>query len=83
VIWRSGLTPLLQMHDELDFSFSEESQAKRAVECMRDTVTLEVPVVVDAEFGVNWGKAKAVKDASGAVVYGATWKEATMELLNG
>lgn len=68
--WRSGLLPLLQMHDELDFSFSEESQAKRAVECMRDTVKLEVPVVVDAEFGPNWGKAKASGD------YGATWNEA-------
>lgn len=68
--WRSGLTPLLQMHDELDFSFSEESQARRAVECMRDTVKLEVPVVVDAEFGPNWGKAKGSGD------YRATWDEA-------
>jgi len=68
--WRSGLTPLLQMHDELDFSFSDESQAKRAVECMRDTVKLEVPVVVDAEFGPSWGKAKASGD------YRATWDEA-------
>jgi DNA polymerase I-like protein with 3'-5' exonuclease and polymerase domains len=74
--WRSGLLPLLQMHDELDFSFSEESQARRAVECMRDTVTLEVPVVVDAEFGPNWGKAKASGD------YGATWSEAMEKVRN-
>ena len=74
--WRSGLTPLLQMHDELDFSFSEESQARRAVECMRDTVKLEVPVVVDAEFGPNWGKAKGSGD------YRATWDEA-MKLVRG
>lgn len=56
--WRSGLLPLLQMHDELDFSLSRESDANRIVECMRDTVKLEVPVVVDAEFGKNWGCAK-------------------------
>lgn len=74
--WRAGLLPLLQMHDELDFSFSEKSQGELAVECMRDTVKLEVPVVVDAEYGATWGKAKTVKDKDGRVVYGATWEEA-------
>lgn len=68
--WREGLLPLLQMHDELDFSFSSEKDAKRAEELMRDTVKLEVPVIVDAEFGPNWGSAKAKGE------YGATWNEA-------
>ncbi len=66
--WREGIVPMLQMHDELDFSFemSEEgrAQALRAAEIMRDTVTLEVPVVVDQEFGADWGSAKM------------TWEEA-------
>lgn len=74
--WRSGLVPLIQMHDELDFSFTEESQARRAVECMRDVIRLEVPVAVDAEFGRTWGGASVKKDARGEVVYGATWEEA-------
>lgn len=55
--WREGILPLLQMHDELDFSFGERAPALRAEEIMRDTVRLEVPVVVDAEFGRDWGDA--------------------------
>lgn len=74
--FQNGLLPLLQMHDELDFSFGEEREGLLAVECMRDTVKLEVPVVVDAEYGRTWGKAKTVKDRDGNVVYGATWREA-------
>lgn len=77
--WRAGLMPMLQMHDELDFSFSEKRQSEIAVECMRDTVKLEVPVVVDAEFGVNWGRAKTEKDANKNVVYDATWESAVVE----
>lgn len=74
--WQAGLLPLLQMHDELDFSFTEKRQGELAVECMRDTVKLQVPVVVDAEYGRTWGKAKTVKDRDGNVTYGATWEEA-------
>lgn len=72
--YRNGIVPLLQMHDELDFSFgigSEgEKQAELAAEIMRETVKLEVPVMVDAEFGPNWGSAKAEGE------YGATYQEA-------
>lgn len=70
--WRAGLLPLLQMHDELDFPFDNPSDADRALEIMRDTVKLEVPVVVDMEFGINWGQAEADKDSG----WGATWDEA-------
>lgn len=70
--WRAGIPPLLQMHDELDWSFESESQAMMAKEIMIETVKLEVPVVVDAEFGVNWGDAAENKDTG----YGATWAEA-------
>ena len=56
--WRERLVPMLQMHDELAFSFSEEKQALRAQELMRDAVKLTVPVVVDLEWGKNWGDAK-------------------------
>lgn len=59
--WREGYCPLLQMHDELDFSLAEETgeaDGKRLSELMRDVVQLEVPMAVDAEYGMNWGKAK-------------------------
>ncbi len=62
--WREGIVPLLQMHDELSSSFSTEAPAIRMKEIMVEVVTLEVPVMVDAEFGKNWGQAKS------------TWKEA-------
>lgn len=57
--WREGLVPLIQMHDELSFSHSEEWQSRRVHEIMRDVVRLEVPVMVDSEHGVNWGSAAA------------------------
>jgi len=74
--WREGLLPLLQMHDELDFEFDDRADAERAQAIMRDTVQLEVPVMVDAEFGTNWGRAAASKDDG----YGASWDEAWDEM---
>lgn len=71
-IHRAGLLPLLQMHDELDFSFDDPKDAETAFLIMRDTVKLEVPIVVDVEFGTNWGEAEADKDTG----WGATWDEA-------
>lgn len=73
--WREGLLPLIQMHDELGFSLSDEGQGRRAAEIMRDVVRLEVPVKVDSEYGVNWGRAAKTRDKS----YGATWSEAVAE----
>lgn len=56
--WREGLVPLLQMHDELDFSVARREQAEMALELGRQAATLEVPVLFDAEYGRNWGAAK-------------------------
>ena len=78
-LWREGIVPMLQMHDELDFSFADPEDARRAHEIMVQTVTLEVPVVVDAEFGSNWGNAKE-KTENGVVTYDASFKSA-MELV--
>lgn len=55
--YREGLTPLLQLHDELDFSFSSPSQARRAAEIMENIVPLKIPMKVDMQFGWNWGQA--------------------------
>jgi DNA polymerase I-like protein with 3'-5' exonuclease and polymerase domains len=60
--WRAGVTPLLQMHDELDFSFARTAagrkQATEMAEIMRDVRPLRVPMMVDSEFGSSWGRAK-------------------------
>lgn len=55
--WREGIVPKIQMHDELSGSFGDERTAQRLAEIMRDVIKLEVPMAVDAEFGVNWGDA--------------------------
>lgn len=70
--YREGIIPLLQMHDELDFSFADPGPARRAQQIMMEVAPLVVPSKVDAEFGPTWGRAAASKDGS----YGATWEEA-------
>lgn len=74
--WREGIVPLLQMHDELSSSFSEEATARRMQQIMIEVCPLTVPVRVDAEFGVNWGTAKEDKESG----YGATFTEAMRRL---
>jgi len=78
--WRAGLVPLLQMHDELGFSLTREADGRRVSEIMRSVVKLTVPMLVDAEYGVTWGRASKVKAKDGTVTYGATWAEAWAEL---
>ncbi len=53
-----GILPMIQVHDELDISVESEAQAKQITEIMENCVKLEVPSIVDAEFGPNWGEAK-------------------------
>ena len=56
-MWKEGIVPLIQVHDELCFSMNSGVQLNRAVEIMTETIPLLVPVVVDAEVGHSWGKA--------------------------
>jgi DNA polymerase I-like protein with 3'-5' exonuclease and polymerase domains len=53
-----GILPMIQVHDELDVSVTDTKQCKKIVEIMEECVQLEVPSVVDAELGPNWGEAK-------------------------
>jgi DNA polymerase I-like protein with 3'-5' exonuclease and polymerase domains len=39
-------------------SVSNKAAGQRIATIMRDAVPLRIPVVVDAEYGPNWGKAK-------------------------
>jgi DNA polymerase I-like protein with 3'-5' exonuclease and polymerase domains len=76
--WREGLVPLIQLHDELSFSHADHAQGRRVAEIMQaaHSDVLTVPMLVDSEYGPSWGHARKIKDASGAVLYGATWEEA-------
>lgn len=57
-MWRAGIVPVLQMHDDLNISCPTPEPAEHAAQIMRDVVRLEVPVKVDVEFGYDWGDAK-------------------------
>lgn len=63
--WREGIVPVLQLHDELDFSLADIGTGRRAAEIMRDIVQLEVPMMVDQEYGGDWGSAKHKEDEEG------------------
>ena len=55
-LYKEGIIPHIQIHDELDLSIENEGQAKRIIEIMENAVTLEVPNKVDYESGDNWGE---------------------------
>jgi len=55
---REGFLPLIQVHDELDMSFSSEEEKKKIIEIMEHAIELRVPSKVDAEIGPSWGEAK-------------------------
>ncbi len=57
MMYQAGILPMLQMHDELCLTVSESKEWKIAQECMIEAHQLEVPVVVDCEFGTTWGDA--------------------------
>ena len=51
----------IQVHDEIDGSYSSVAEAKRAAELMRDCVPMKVPSKVDLEVGPSWGLAKEIE----------------------
>jgi DNA polymerase I-like protein with 3'-5' exonuclease and polymerase domains len=55
-LYKEGIIPHIQIHDELDLSIEDDAQAKKIIEIMEHAVTLEVPNKVDYEFGNNWGE---------------------------
>jgi len=54
-LYKEGITPHIQVHDELDISVKDDKQAKQIVQIMETAVDLEVPNKVDYESGKNWG----------------------------
>jgi DNA polymerase I-like protein with 3'-5' exonuclease and polymerase domains len=55
-LYKEGITPHIQVHDELDISVSDNSD--KIKEIMEHAVNLEVPNKVDYEHGINWGSIK-------------------------
>jgi DNA polymerase I-like protein with 3'-5' exonuclease and polymerase domains len=55
-LYKEGITPHIQVHDELDISVSNNED--KIKEIMEHAVDLEVPNKVDYEHGINWGSIK-------------------------
>ena len=55
---REGITPHIQVHDELDISVVNPLEASKIKDIMESAVQLEVPNKVDYESGPNWGSIK-------------------------
>ena len=55
---KEGITPHIQVHDELDISVESVEHADKIKQIMEGAVTLEVPNKVDYESGTNWGNIK-------------------------
>jgi len=54
-LYREGVIPHIQIHDELDISISSVQDAEKIIEIMEQAIDLQVPNKVDYEKGDNWG----------------------------
>ena len=58
-LWKIvGVVPMIQIHDELNVSITNETQVKEIKEIMESAVELHVPVKCEAKIGKNWGEIK-------------------------
>ena len=57
-LYKEGIIPHIQVHDELDISIKDPAHANKIKEIMENAVRLEVPNKVDYESGPNWGNIK-------------------------
>ena len=57
-LYKEGIIPHIQVHDELDISVESPEHAEKIKNIMESAVSLEVPNKVDYESGPNWGTIK-------------------------
>ena len=57
-LYKEGITPHIQIHDELDISIADDLEAAKIKEIMEKAVDLQIPNKVDYESGPNWGSIK-------------------------
>jgi len=55
-LWRQGIVPMLQMHDEINLSISDPAQGRVLRETMEGAVDLTLPVKADLTVGRSWGE---------------------------
>ena len=54
-LYKEGIVPHIQIHDELDISVKSKEQVNKIIDIMENAVKLKVPNKVDYESGDNWG----------------------------
>ena len=54
-LYKEGVVPHIQIHDELDISVESDDAANKIIDIMENAVSLEVPNKVDYESGKTWG----------------------------
>ena len=59
-LYNQGITPLLQIHDELDCSVKNIEDAQKIARIMETALELRVPSRCDIDLGPSWGEAKEV-----------------------
>jgi DNA polymerase I-like protein with 3'-5' exonuclease and polymerase domains len=58
-LYKEGIIPHIQIHDELDISVEKGSnQHEKIIKIMEEAVKLKIPNKVDYESGDNWGEIK-------------------------
>ena len=57
-LYKEGIVPHIQIHDELDISVKNDLEAKKIKDIMENAVDLQIPNKVDYESGPNWGSIK-------------------------
>ena len=58
LLYRKGILPHIQIHDELCISIRDRNQANHIKEIMEGAIKLEIDNKVDYESGPNWGSIK-------------------------
>jgi len=61
-LWRHGHVPMLQMHDDLNFSTAPgDTRTRREIyDIMKNIIPLQVPMKVDVEVGKDWGHVEKI-----------------------
>ena len=57
-LYKEGIIPHIQVHDELDISIQDQEHSDKVKEIMESAVDLKIPNKVDYEHGPNWGSIK-------------------------
>ena len=59
LLYKEGILPHIQIHDELCISITGKDQAKKIKDIMEKAIRLEIPNKVDYESGPNWGSIRS------------------------